>query len=253
MSRIFSRASSEYLDASVSPPETYFTMAAWVYAQNLDTDLQTVMSFGQSTGNMFHRLFFDNVGLTIQGYDGINGRASTSPNGMIPNTWNHCLGTTADLSNPQVWLNGRTAGPYGSTPTTLSGLNRCTIGALNNVGGVVHHCDSIIAQPAVWLGVLSPSEIFALLAGAPPWQIQSNNLWLDPRGFDEVSAGGIVLQSSKRAFIPFSDNNTVGVSSLAPPIFAMRPKRGIRVSINRPVKMAGEWRGYAGIGGGFAG
>jgi len=181
MARIFTRASSHYLDngAAVVTGNT-FSIAGWV-KPSATTNNQGIFSLGSSSANQRHLLYTGSA-LSLHLFSGngaTTGQAGTGFGTVLTNgVWNHVCGVHSNTNARAVYLNN--GGTSNTNSTNVTGItpNRTYVGAYYTNGALQagYYQDGCLAEFGVWTIALSSDERQALADGMSPLLVRPDAL-----------------------------------------------------------------------------
>jgi hypothetical protein len=180
VARDFTRASSEFLEASTTPVTGYpVTLSCWFNADDItgqhvlfgifDTGATNADAiYLEATGNAAG----DPVRATSAQNNGFSS-ASTST-GFSASTWNHAAGVFSSATSRDAYLNGG-GKASNATSRTPSGLSRILVSRFKS-NAVDVYSDCQIAEAAIWDVALSDEEIASLAKGVSPLLVRPASL-----------------------------------------------------------------------------
>lgn len=182
MARVFTRASSHYLEVAIPAVTAYpWTLSAWFRSDDLTTN-QTILSIGDTLTNTEYwslqatgAAAGDPVRMTSSTTVGGAFTADTTT-GYAANTWHHALATGASATARTVYIDGGSSATNTSS-STPAGLDNTDLGRLVRLTPA-NYFSGRIAEAAVWNAVLTASEIAALASRVSPHRIRPTALQL---------------------------------------------------------------------------
>jgi len=203
LARLFDDASSQYLyynGAVVSAVP--FTMACWVYSDDLTIKQQPICLNIQDAGpyaGFWLQLDGSYAGdpVVARAFHGTSGDARTTT-GYSANTWHHACAVFSATNARAAYIDGGSKGVNSATVTPI--VNNTTIGAEYGWSGtenvVFTPTSGKIAEVGIWNVALTDAEVAILAKGVSPRSVRPESLvfyaplWRDE---DEDFIGGLSL------------------------------------------------------------
>lgn len=180
MSRLFDNGSEQYLQIDSTPITDYpFTLACWMYPDNVTDDNGLVFVGDLSEGNQYIMTRADggdtNDPVIAMSYNGSDGIGTSERISYIANTWQLVVGVFSNDTSRTVYLDNN-AGTEDTTDIDCpADLNRMAIGAArDNSPG--RYMGGRIAEVGIWSVALSPENIALLASKDAPSIVDASNL-----------------------------------------------------------------------------
>ena len=210
MARVFTTASSHYLENSTSAPVTAvpLTMACWFKTTTIAAGTHALVWIGdKDVSDQWFRLRRGTANMDACARDSGTERISNGPGGLTTNTWYHAAGTYTSTTERLAYING-VAGITNTTACTPAGADRISIGRIGR-SVPADYLDGTVAEVGVWNVVLTAGEIMSLAKGTPPSMVRPSSLvfysplWGDTAEAD-LTTGGRDLTVTGAAVAPHS-------------------------------------------------
>jgi len=199
MAYLFASASSQSLSAASAPLTVEpLTIACW-YRGTTTADV-VLATVGSSTGAGHWRV------RTLSGIvanridNAVSNTAASAGSAITAGVWRHCAATFAPSGGSiTAWSDGAAGTPVTNPGTTLTGVDRVTIGMrlFNGTPGTFANGD--IAEVGIWNVVLSAEEIASLAKWFPSRLIRPSSLvWSSPliREAIDIRAGRAITNNN---------------------------------------------------------
>lgn len=181
MARQFVAASSQKLAVLATPVTAYpFTMAAWVYADDVNA-FYSVMHYGdKDVANIYWGIYLAgaNTGDPVR----IVSRNTTfysndTTTGFTAGVWFHVAGVWVSATERYVYINGGSKGGGTGQSSVLfsAAIDRLSIGVFDT-SSPSGYLNGRVAEAAIWNTNLSDAQVAALAAGGLPYTVQGANL-----------------------------------------------------------------------------
>jgi hypothetical protein len=181
MARNISRASSQYLDASVLPVSAYpVSFACWFNPQNFNNDPNGLLILSRGTTNS------DCIGLMWNDSGGSNPTVSAviNNNGTVTealhatalstSTWYHATAVFSSATSYSIYLNGANKVSQNNSNAFPSSMDRVLMGSIFISSQRL--TSALLAEAGIWNVALTDDEALALARGASPMLVRPGAL-----------------------------------------------------------------------------